>query len=52
VPTDHRLRLYYKQRFPPIEEPCQNGQAYSRCGIYSPWQNAALLEKSQLPPKK
>ncbi|MGZ5089794.1 MAG: hypothetical protein ACXWCY_05845 [Burkholderiales bacterium] len=52
LPSDHRLRLYYEQRSPPFEEPCQDNQAGSGCGVYPPGLDTALFEQSQLPPKK
>src|SRR6202022_1323788 len=37
---------------PPFEEPCQNSQTDSSCGVYPPGLDPALFEQSQLPPKK
>jgi hypothetical protein len=44
MPSNDRLRLYYKQRIPPIEEPGQDNQADSGCRIHPPWLDTTLFE--------
>jgi hypothetical protein len=44
LPPDHRLRLYYKQRIPLSEAPCQNSQADSGCCVDPPWLNTTIFE--------
>jgi hypothetical protein len=51
-PSDQRLGLYYNERIPPFDEPCQDSQADSACSVYPPGLDTALFEQSQLPPKK
>jgi hypothetical protein len=44
--------MYYNERIPPFDEPCQDSQADSACSVYPPGLDTALFEQSQLPPKK
>ena len=46
MPSDHRLRLYYKECIPPFEESCEDSQADSSCGVYPPWPDTVLFEQS------
>jgi len=52
VPSDHRLRLHYKQRIPPVEEPRQDRQADPGSGVDPARLDTALFEQRQRPPKK